>query len=157
MKKYITIIVFCLFSLVSYSQVIDPLKWGMTQEEVTATMKDNNCYLDTINSTCLVTHDIVAYCKYQVDYVYFQFNQNYKYGLTSIGIIKEVNTLKEALNLRDEWVEHFSSSYQKFRTINKYIAYDIFDIINDYIGFIGIQKIYDDGNKYLVIFTNTYR
>lgn len=154
MKKYIAIIVFCLFSLVSYSQVIYPLKWGMTKEEVTTAMKNNNCYLDSLDSTSLITCDIVSYCNFQVNYVMFEFNEDYKYGLTSISLCKEVNTLKEALNLRDEWMKHFSSYYQKFMN-EKYIAYRIFDDDSNYIGIIGIIKKEDD-NKYTVIFINTY-
>lgn len=154
MKKLAIMFVFCLFSLVSYSQVIYPLKWGMTQKEVTTAMKNNNCYLDSLDNNSLITFDIVSYCNFQVDYVIFQFNTNYKYGLTSILLCKEVNTLKEAINLRDEWMKHFSSYYQKFMD-KKYIAYCVFDDNNNYIGIIGINK--NDDNKYTVMFMNTYR
>ena len=154
MKKYIAIIVFCLFSLVSYSQVIYPLKWGMTKEEVTKEMKNNNCYLDSLDNASLVTFDIVSYCNFQVDGVVFRFNDDYKYGLTSILLYKKVNTLKEAINLRDEWMKHFSSYYEKFMS-QKYIAYNIFDDNNNYIGIIGMYK--GNGNKYTVTFINKYR
>ena len=155
MKKLVIMLVFCLFSLISYSQVIHPLEWGMTQEEVTTAMKNNNCCLDSLDNNSLVTFDIVSYCNFQVDAVTFQFNADYKYGLTSILIYKKVNTLKEAINLRDEWMKHFSSYYQKFMS-GKFIAYAIFDDNNDYIGLIYICKSYD-GKKYLVNFANTYR
>ena len=76
MKKLVIMFVFCLFSLVSYSQVIHPLNWGMTQEEVTTAM---NCHLDSLNNNSLITYDIVSYCNYQIDAVIFQFNDDYKY------------------------------------------------------------------------------
>lgn len=62
---------------------------------------------------------------------------------------KDVNTLKEAINLRDEWMKHFSS--QKFM-VEKYITYTIFYDNDNYIG-IGIEK---KDNKYRVLFINTY-
>ena len=153
MKKLVIMFVFCLFNLVSYSQVIHPLNWGMTQEEVTTAMKNNDCYLDSLNNNSLITYDIVSYCNYQVDDVIFSFNQDYRYGLTSINFFKKVNTLKEAINLRDEWKEHFGSHYQKFMN-GKYIAYYIFDDNYNYIGIITIYK--EDDNKYTVMFINTY-
>ena len=67
MKKLVTIFVFCLFNLVSYSQVIHPLNWGMTQEEVTTAM--NNCHLDSLDNNSLITYDIVSYGNFQIDYV----------------------------------------------------------------------------------------
>ena len=153
MKKLIAILVFCLFNLVSYSQVIHPLNWGMTQEEVTTAMKNNDCYLDSLlDNNSLITYDIVSYDNFQIDYVIFSFNQDYKYGLTSIVLYKKVNTLKEAINLRDEWMKHFSSYYRKFMN-GKYIAYNIFDDNNNYIGIIGMYKY---NNKYTVMFINTY-
>lgn len=154
MKKYIAIIVFCLFSLVSYSQVIYPLMWGMTQEEVTATMNYNNCYLYSLDNNSLITFDIASFDNLQVDGVTFYFNERYKDGLTSIVIYKEVNTLKKALNLRDKWMRHFSSYYQKFRSSKKYIGYSIFDEYHDFIGIIYIHKTYD-GKRYRVNFGNT--
>lgn len=152
MKKLVIMFVFCLFNLASYSQVIHPLNWGMTQEEVTTAM--NDCHLDSLNNNSLITYDIVSYDNFQIDYIIFSFNQNYKYGLTSILLIKNVNTLIDAITLRDEWMKHFSSYYQKFMT-GKYIAYNIFDDNNNYIGIISINKHFD--NKYSVMFINTYR
>ena len=73
-------------------------------------------------------------------------------AVTSISFHKEVNTLKEAINLRDDWMKHFSSYYQKFMT-GKYITYSIFDDNNNYIGIIGMYKL---NNKYTVTFINTY-
>ena len=159
MKKLIAILVFCLFNLVSYSQVIHPLNWGMTQEEVTTAMKNNDCHLDSVDyidsvDNTLITYNIVSYCNFQVDYVKFQFNENYNYGLTSITFWKRVNTLKKEINLRYEWKEHFGSYYQKFMD-GKYIAYYIFDDNYNYIGIITIYK--EDDNKYTVMFINTYR
>ncbi len=150
MKKLVIIFVFCLFNLVSYSQVIRPLEWGMTQEEVTTAMK---CHLDSLDNNSLITYDIVSYGNFQIDYVIFSFNQNYKYGLTSITLCKKVNTLIDAITLRDEWMKHFSSYYQKFMT-GKYIAYSIFDDNNNYIGII---EMFKHNNKYIVMFINTYR
>ena len=151
MKKLIAILVFCLFNLVSYSQVIHPLNWGMTQEEVTTAM---NCHLDSLDNNSLITYDIVSYDNFQIDYVIFSFNHNYKYGLTSILLIKNVNTLIDAITLRDDWMKHFGSYYQKFMD-GKYIAYYIFDDNYNYIGIITIYK--EDDNKYTVMFINTYR
>lgn len=151
MKKLVIMFVFCLFSLVSYSQVIHPLNWGMTQEEVTTAM--NDCHLDSLNNNSLITYDIVSYDNFQIDYVIFSFNRNYKYGLTSILLIKNVNTLIDAITLRDDWMKHFSSYYQKFK-IGKYIAYSIFD---DNYNYIGIIEMYKHNNKYTVMFINTYR
>ena len=85
----------------------------MTQEEVTTAMK-NDCYLDSVDNNTLVTFNIVSYRNFQIDDVIFKFNEDYRYGLTSISFHKEVNTLKEAINLRDDWMKHFSSYYQKF-------------------------------------------
>ena len=123
----------------------------MTQEEVTTAMK-NDCYLDSVDNNTLVTFNIVSYRNFQIDDVIFKFNEDYRYGLTSISFHKEVNTLKEAINLRDDWMKHFSSYYQKFMT-GKYITYSIFDDNNNYIGIIGMYKL---NNKYTVTFINTY-
>ena len=151
MKKLVLMFVFCLFNLVSYSQVIHSLNWGITQEEVTTAM--NDCHLDSLNNNSLITYDIVSYCNFQIDYVIFSFNVDYRYGLTDIQFFKKVNTLKEAINLREEWKEHFGSHYQKFMS-KKRIAYNIFDDNNNYIGCIAILKI---NNEYVVGFDNTYR
>ena len=70
--------------------------------------------------------------------------------ISMIIFCKDVNTLKEAINLRDEWMKHFSSYYQKFM---EYITYTIFVDNDNYIG-IGIEK---KDNKYTVMFINTYR
>ena len=152
MKKLVLMFVCCLFNLVGYSQVIHPLYWGMTQKEVTTAMK-NDCYLDSVDNNTLVTFNIVSYRNFQIDNVIFKFNEGYRYGLTSISFQKEVNTLKEAINLRDEWMKHFSSYYRKFMN-GKYIAYNIFDDNNNYIGIIGTYQLYN--NKYTVTFINTY-